>query len=341
MPDGAAGYRTSCPTAVRLAARWSRADDLSVFPRAAAGRLSARARRDARRRLLGLRLAGRTAPGTRADAPLVVLFHGLEGSAQSHYALLLMAHARGARMARRRPAFSRLRRRAERPAARLPLRRSRGDRRDARRVARARRSATCRCTRSACRWAAARCSTGSVARATRQRRCWPRPPRCRCRSISWHPASRSTRALNRIYTRHFLSTLCPRRLAMAHRFPGLLDARAHRAGADDVGLRRRGDRAAARLRRHATTTGRARRRSRGSREIALPTLRAQRAQRSVRAGGIAARRRAEVAPAVRARAAANRRSRGFMTGPAPGRLDWVPRRLLAFFDCAASDPRGD
>jgi predicted alpha/beta-fold hydrolase len=25
---------------------------------------------------------------------------------------------------------------------------------------------------------------------------------------------------------------------------------------------------------------------------------------------------------------------GFMTGPAPGRIDWLPRRLLQFFDAA-------
>ncbi len=32
------------------------------------------------------------APGVAADAPLVVLFHGLEGNARSHYSLLLMQH---------------------------------------------------------------------------------------------------------------------------------------------------------------------------------------------------------------------------------------------------------
>ena len=60
----------------------------------------------------------------------------------SHYARALMARARRARLARRDPAFSRLRRRAEPHAARLPLRRSRGDRRDARGHPRARRRRT-------------------------------------------------------------------------------------------------------------------------------------------------------------------------------------------------------
>ena len=54
---------------------------------------------DARRRFLGFRLARRA--GGAADAPLVVLFHGLEGSSTSHYARALMARARRARLARR------------------------------------------------------------------------------------------------------------------------------------------------------------------------------------------------------------------------------------------------
>ncbi len=62
------------------------------------------------------------------DAPLVVLFHGLEGSSSSHYARALMAHLRGDRMARRRAAFSRLQRRAQSAAARLSLGRPRRSR---------------------------------------------------------------------------------------------------------------------------------------------------------------------------------------------------------------------
>ena len=68
---------------------------------------------------------GRRRRGTRAGAPLVVLFHGLEGSSDSHYARALLVCARGARMARRRAPFSRLQRGAEPDAARLSLRRPR------------------------------------------------------------------------------------------------------------------------------------------------------------------------------------------------------------------------
>ena len=139
-----------------LARRRARADDLAV-PAAAAGRAAAaRAHRDARRRLLGLRLARRAT--RRRDAPLVVLFHGLEGGSASHYARALLAAPARARLARRRAAFSRLRRRAEPPAARLSLGRPRGNRRDARGdPARRMPRRVARCTRSACRSAAARC----------------------------------------------------------------------------------------------------------------------------------------------------------------------------------------
>ena len=51
----------------------------------------------------------------------------------------------------------------------------------------------------------------------------PRRPRCRRRSISRAAGIAIGKGLNRIYTRNFLSTLKPKSLAMAQRFPGLLD----------------------------------------------------------------------------------------------------------------------
>ncbi len=64
------------------------------------------------------------------DAPLVVLFHGLEGSATSHVRARAVRASRRAALAQRRPAFPRLRRRAESAAACVSLGRSRGGRGD-------------------------------------------------------------------------------------------------------------------------------------------------------------------------------------------------------------------
>ena len=129
-------------------------------------------------------------------------------------------------LARRRAAFPRLRRRAQPPAARLSLGRSRGDRRDAGGGARARRSAARRCSRSACRWAAARCSTGSGARA-RTRAAHVAAAAAVSAPLDLMAAGIAIdQGFNRLSTRrHFLRTLKPKALAMARRFPGLLDAR--------------------------------------------------------------------------------------------------------------------
>ncbi len=50
--------------------------------------------------------------GVRQPAPLVALFHGLEGCSSSHYALGVNARCGNARLARRGGALPRLRRRA-------------------------------------------------------------------------------------------------------------------------------------------------------------------------------------------------------------------------------------
>ena len=84
---------------------------------------------------------GSTPAGARAGAPLVVLFHGLEGSSDSHYARALLRGARRARLARRGAPFSRLQRGTEPAAARLSLRRPRGSAGDAGRDPRPRRAA--------------------------------------------------------------------------------------------------------------------------------------------------------------------------------------------------------
>ncbi|HVN34499.1 MAG TPA: alpha/beta fold hydrolase [Casimicrobiaceae bacterium] len=134
---------------------------------------------------------------------------------------------------------------------------------------------------------------------------------------------------NRIYTRNFLSTLKPKSLAMARRFPGLLDsARIRRART----LRAFDDAVTSLLHGFVDATDYWRRASSKPwlASVAVPTLvlnakndpfvpretlpRADEASRDVLL----------VQPEHGGHA-------GFLTGSFPGRLDWAPRRLLDFF----------
>ena len=98
--------------------------------------------------------------------------------------------------------------------------------RDARRGPRARRAGRPSSTPSACRSAAARCSTGWAARARDAARVVAAAAAVSTPLDLTAAGIAIGQGLNRIYTRHFLRTLKPKSLAMARRFPGLLDARA-------------------------------------------------------------------------------------------------------------------
>ena len=264
--------------------------------------------------------------------PLVVLFHGLEGSSRSHYARALMAASRarsaGAASCRISAAAA-----ASRTACRAPITpattpKSTGC---SRRFARASAGgAALRGRRLARRQRAAEVARPRQARAAR------RPGRRRAVSAPLDLTAAGTalgQGFNRIYTRHFLRTLKPKALAMARRFPGLFDARAVARARDRVRVRRRGHRAAARLRR--------RRRLLDARAAAKPWLagiaradaRAQRAQRSVPSGRVAAAAQSEVEPPTSRSSIPTRRrpcrlrdralSRAASTG--------CPERLLHFF----------
>ena len=137
------------------------------------------------------------------------------------------------------------------------------------------------------------------------------------------------RGLNRLYTRHFLATLKPRSLAKLRRFPGLFDETRMRrarnlwefddavtgpvhgfAGADDY----------------------------WSRSSAKPWLKAitvpalvvnPRNDPFLPAGHLPG--AADVAPAICLEQPAQGGHVGFVSGPWPGQLDWLPRRLVRFF----------
>jgi predicted alpha/beta-fold hydrolase len=70
------------------------------------------------------------------------------------------------------------------------------------------------------------------------------------------------------------------------------------------------------------------------REITLPTL-VLNARNDPFVPGASLPSAAEVAPAVTLEQPEAGGHCGFMTGPAPGRLDWMPQRLLAYFDSGA------
>ena len=178
--------------------------------------------RDARRRLLGLRLAGR---GRRApDAPLVVLFHGLEGSSDSHYARALLGAARrasaGAASSRIFAAAA-----ASRIACRAPITRATtqeiGAMLDAIRRTRSASDAAVRRRRFARRQRAAQLARAAPGRAAAQ---MVTAAAAVSAPLDLMAAGVAIgQGVNRIYTVHFLATLKPKSLAMAQRFPGLLD----------------------------------------------------------------------------------------------------------------------
>ena len=137
------------------------------------------------------------------------------------------------------------------------------------------------------------------------------------------------RGANRLYTHVFLTTLKPKALAMAARFPGLIDAKRVRgvrtmwefddavtaplhgfAGADDYWTRASSKRWLA--------------------EIALPTL-VLNAKNDPFIPAASLAHPGEVGAAVTLEQPQGGGHAGFVVGRAPGRLDWLPRRLTNFF----------
>ena len=201
------------------------------------GRRCSRAAPDGRRRPTGASAGTRpTATSSTSTssmrrtpaAPLLVLFHGLEGSSASHYALAFAHRARARGWRYRGAAFPRLLGRAEPGAARLPLGRLRGDRLDAAAPARAQHGAAA--GRWASRSAATRCCAGPKRPATAAAATAARWPRCRSPIDLAAGGHAIGRGFNRqVYTRMFLRTMKAKALAKLAQHPGLFDRERLRA----------------------------------------------------------------------------------------------------------------
>jgi len=263
-----------------------------------------------------------------AGAPLVVLFHGLEGSAASPYARALFARLAALRWRGVVPHF----RGCGGEPNRLPRAYHSGDHVEVGAILGAVRERV----HDAPRTFAAGVSLGGSAllnwlgRAGRDAESWLAGAAAISAPLDLSAAGYAIgHGANRLYTRYFLHTLKPKALAMAARFPGLLDPRSLRAirsmwefdervtaplhgfaGADDYWTR-------------ASSKP-------WLRDVAVPTLVLNaRNDPFIPAQSLA--HRAEVSDAVVLEQPATGGHAGFVTGRAPGRLDWVPRRLTAFF----------
>ncbi len=138
------------------------------------------------------------------------------------------------------------------------------------------------------------------------------------------------RGLNRIYARHFLHTLKPKALTMAARFPNALDAELIRRVRSMWDF---DDGVTSRLHGFTGTTDYWTRAASKPwlRFVAVPTL-VLNARNDPFVPGESLPDQDGVSRDVVLEQPAGGGHAGFPIGPAPGRLDWLPRRLLAFFD---------
>ena len=269
-------------------------------------------------------LAAPAAPG----APLVVLFHGLEGSAASPYARALFGHLAALRWRGVVPHF----RGCAGEPNRLPRAYHSGDHTEAAAILAAIRA---RIAADTTVFAVGISLGGSVLLNWLGRQGRDAAGTVRAAATVSAPLDLSAAGYaigvgaNRIYTHYFLRTLKPKALALAARFPGLLDAKRVRsvrsmwefddavtaplhgfAGADDYWTRGSSKPWLAR--------------------IAVPTL-VLNAKNDPFIPAASLAHDGDVSAAVTLEQPAGGGHVGFVTGRAPGRLDWLPRRLTRFF----------
>jgi predicted alpha/beta-fold hydrolase len=263
-----------------------------------------------------------------ANAPMVVLFHGLEGSSDSHYARALLAA-----LARRgwRGVVPHFRGCSGEPN-RLPRAYHSGDHQEI--------GAMLAAVRRAVPYPVPLHAVGVSLGGSALLNWLGRAGSAASQTVTSAAAVSAPldltaagvaigQGLNRIYTVHFLSTLKPKSLAMAARFPGLLDpSRIRRVRT----MWEFDDAVTAPLHGFAGTSDYWTRASskRWLREIALPTLVINARNdpfipaRSLPSAG-------DVARSVTLEQPAHGGHAGFANGRFPGGVDWLPARLLHYF----------
>ena len=272
-----------------------------------------------------------------ADAPLVVLFHGLEGSSGSHYALSLMHHVRLRGWRGVVPHF----RGCGGQPNRLPRAYHSGDFGEVHwileRMAAQAGAAPCFAAgvslggNALLKWLAAQ---GALART------WLQAAAAVSAPVDLQVAGHGLgRGFNRFYTWHFLQSLRPKSLEKLRRYPGLYDARKVAqarnlydfdelvtaplhgfASADDYWTR-------------ASSKAELRR-------IELPTLMVH-ARDDPFLPGSHLPRQDEVSTHVTLEYTDAGGHAAFVTGAFPGRLDWLPLRLLEFFESCPTNVDAD
>jgi hypothetical protein len=268
------------------------------------------------------------APVSSPDAPLVVLFHGLEGSSASHYARALFARLAALGWRGVVPHFRGC---ADEPN-RLPRAYHSGDHEE---IAAMLDAVRARAPRDVPVWACG-VSLGGSALLNWLGRAGPRARATVARAaavsapIDLMAAGQAIdRGLNRLYSSHFLYTLKPKALAMARRFPDRIDAGAVARvrsmwAFDDV--------VTSRLHGFADTADYWTRAACKPwlKSVRVPTL-VLNARNDPFVPGASLPGPAEVSDDVVLEQPPQGGHVGFMTGPMPGRLDWLPERLVAFF----------
>ena len=270
-----------------------------------------------------------------ANAPLVVLFHGLEGSSGSHYVRALFVRLAALGWAGVVPHFRGC---ADEPN-RLPRAYHSGDHEEIdamlaavrKRVGPERVVHACGVSlggSALLNWLGRR---GRDAKATLTSAAAVSVP------LDLMAAGRSIDSgANRLYAAHFLMTLKPKADAMAGRFPGRIDAA---RVASVRSMWEFDDLVTAPLHGFAGTADYWTRASSKPwlAKITVPTL-VLNARNDPFVPGESLPSPAEVAPAVLLEQPEEGGHVGFATGPLPGRIDWLPLRLTAFF--AGAGPRG-
>jgi predicted alpha/beta-fold hydrolase len=269
-----------------------------------------------------------TSADVSTDTPLVVVFHGLEGSARSRYALHTMTRLRALGWRGVVPHF--------RGCSGTPNRRPRayhsGDHEEIGAMLHALRARVGRATPIH----ALGVSLGGSALLN-----WIGRAGANAQNLLTAAATVSTpldlmasgiaidRGFNAIYARHFLATLKPKALALAQRFPDMLDARRIRRV---YTMWEFDDAVTSPLHGFAGTRDYWTRASSKPwlREVALPTL-VVNARNDPFVPGASLPNASETTRAVILEQPARGGHVGFMTGAIPGRDDWMPRRVLDFF----------